>query len=395
MPALMCPMKLRIRRRSGNNNNNKTTTKKKNESSSSKHDDEDDDVKECERHSSFRPNQHSSITLAQDDVVIIATKKSKKQLIGLILERKQQEEDPNNCPIVVRKIMEGSLFAKTNLIPDMEIRVINGIDCSKLKAIAEAYSIMTEAERTVTIVARGETKKAVEENKDQLLTPIVRPPTRRSAPAHMWLEMVDNMNHKDIRLFASQEPNDEELLLLSPRREEAKDEDILEAPPRPSFKTTSRPRRLPSNLEMDNKISSHSTMSEITLNPSQHPAPTPDIVITRPIGSKNKSSVKSVLAALYPDYGDSDDNQNGSSIESSSSSCHSTTKDISFASTSLVSKESPPRRLQRGAVGDLVPLPPPLLNDNSAGPLFRGAGPMESHSLYAPSIPRVGARDAI
>ncbi|KAL3937451.1 MAG: hypothetical protein SGBAC_007441 [Bacillariaceae sp.] len=299
---------------------------------------------------------------------------SKNQISGLSLEMLQGP----NC-LIVRKVMEGSLFAKTSLAPEMEIRVINGIDCSKLRETMEAYNIIKEAKRNVTIVARERVKEM-----DTPLSPI-QPPQRQSAEAaaDMWLEMVDYVHRRDTpqMIFPSKRE-----LLLSPPKEEIKDEHI-EAPPTPSFKRTTRPKTLPSNLELDNKISSHgSALSEITLNPSQHQTPMKpaDIVITRPAGCfQKKSSIQSVLAGLYADY-DSEDCDSDLQTSSSYSTDH---VSLTRTATSLVREESLPR-LPHGVD---APPPPPLLS-GSAGSCR--AGPMESHSLYAPSIPRVGAGDA-
>lgn len=277
-------------------------------------------MKKCKRHS-FGQRQRCPIALDQNDLVIIVTKRSKNQISGLALEMLQDQ----NC-LIVRKVTEGSLFATTSLAPEMEIRVINGIDCSKLSETMEAYNIMKEAERSVTIVARERVKEM-----DTPLSPI-QPPQRQSAEAaaDMWLEIVDYVHRRDTPQILSPPKRE---LLSSPPKEEIKDEHI-EAPPTPSCKRTTRPKTLPSNLELDNKMSSHSSaLSEITLNPSQHRTPMKpaDIVITRPMGSNNnKSSIQSVLAALYADYDSEDCN---SDLENASSY---STEDVSLTPTSLV-----------------------------------------------------------
>jgi len=403
MPNLFCPtVKLRGRRWP----NNKKTTKNGESLNGEKRN---------EPSITFRESQDSSIELTDDDIVIIATKNSRKQISGLTLELIMQ--DNHQC-LVVQNIMEGSLFAKTSLTPDMEIRVINGIDCSKLKFTTEAYDIMKQAKRTVTIVARERNLR----EKDNPLSPI-QPlrPIRRSSPegaaAHMWLEMVDyHVSRKDTPQFLSSRPPKEEFVVSPrPRKEEVQDEHV-EAPPTPCFKKTSRPKALPSNLEVDytttsngnnKRSSSHSAISEITLNPSEHQATMiqpADIVITRrPAKKKKKSSIKSVLAALYPDY-DSDSDKNdgdGSAVENKSSTTisHCSTQDVSLTPTSSFLREqqeesSPSSRPSLHGVDVVVVSPPPLDNDddednntNSSSEGSFRAGPMESNSLYPPSIP--------
>lgn len=320
---------------------------------------------------SLRPTGNSSFSLGGDDIVIVATKKSKKRMSGLELEKQDQ------C-LVVKRILEGSPFAKTGLSPDMEIRIINGIDCSKLRDENEAQRIIGEAEHTVTIVARERL-----EDKDIPLLPISPPPKSSFGAAHMWVEMVQNVNRKDTPVLLSPPPKRQEFCL---RQAEAQGEEI-EAPPTPCFKKTSRPKTLPSSLDMGNRGSAHSAISEITLNPSEHPTPAADIVLSRPGFKKGKNgSIKSVLGAMYPDYDGMNDDSNRSFLRKSFTESF-PTQDMSLTPISLPGGVSPSHLHEIE-----ISLPPLDDDDDSSVGSFRGrARPMESHSLYPPSIPRVGA----
>lgn len=337
-----------------------------------------------------RLSQHSSFALDGKDMVIVAAKKSKKRISGLELEKQGHY-------LVVRRILEGSLFEKTDLAPEMEIRIINGIDCSKLEDENEAYKIMREAECVVTIVAR-EKVEGRDNPLQPILQPILQPPSspppkqwstdtkRIMSPgtAHMWLKMVEHVHRRDdAPRHLSPSPKSEEFYLRK-EEQQASGEDI-HAPPAPAFKKTCRPKALPDNLEVKNETS-HSTMSEITLNPSQHPTPnSADIVVMRPSEETKTSSIKTVLASLYPDFGGDDDETEDivSCIEQLSTESYSS-QDISLVLSSLLrDNEEPPSHV----LG--IDVSHHLIDDD--GSFRRGAGPMDSPSLYAPSIPRVGA----
>jgi hypothetical protein len=174
----------------------------------------------------------------------------------------------------------------------MGIIIINGIECSSLDSADEAYGILKSAKKAVTIVARR--------RDDIMFVPPGQPSEMRdrkirtsSGSAHVWLEMVNHVNKKSTGNVTLGD-------ML---------QDENEAPPAPIIKNSNRSHAKPINVKLDRRRTLHRVISEITLNPSQHPVParSEDIEILQAVAlEEEKLSLPSILGALYPDYGEKD-----------------------------------------------------------------------------------------
>lgn len=242
-------------------------------------------------------NRECSVRWKSNDLVISITKKRRNQDLGLTLMKEYSTSKP--C-FIVSHISNRTPFAKTRLAPDMEIVIINGVACSSLDSVHDADAILRSAKRAVTIVARPR------EEDNIVVPPADQSPNMRdnkirwsSSSAHMWLEMINFVNQKSTGTV-----NMEHDFLEPPK---AAEQELAT----PIMNNSNRSRK-PAKVELNRRGSLQRVISEITLNPSQHPVPAmvEDIEIQWKTKEPQKTEqlfLPSILCALYPDYDDTEE----------------------------------------------------------------------------------------